>query len=177
MTSTEDNLLARAIANDEIDQFLVGEPPYFFETRGENEEPQNVSQVFDSCVLHYWRQTKDDSFPAKIFSALANVLNTYPDRNRAIYVAHDWIWYYLYCLNKKKTQPSGYYGDLFDIDLTSLASLLKVMLETNKDSLSADKRWAGASWNSKNGMWDALLRISEAVKDKLGGPDFIPANK
>jgi len=177
MTSITDNILTRAIANNKLEKFLVGEPPYFFDAKCDNEEPQNVSQAFDSLVIPYWRETKDPAFPEKFVFALYNLLNTYPDRNRAIYIVHDWIWYYIYCLNKKMSQPSGRYGDLFEVDLSGVASLLKSLLEANKKELIDDVRWAGASWNSKSGMWEVLLRTSEAVRDKLGGPNFVPANK
>lgn len=177
MISTHDDILVRAIANNELEKFMIGEPPYFFEAKCDNEEPQNVSQAFDSLVVPYWKRTKDADFPVKFTTALVNLLNAYPDKNRAIYVAHDWVWYYMYCLNKKRKQPSGHYGDLFEIDLDLVATSLKKLLEANKQNLIADQRWAGATWNSKNGMWESLLRTSEAVRDNLGGPDFVPANK
>lgn len=177
MNSAATNSLVRAISNNDLMKFLVGEPPYFFEAKSENEEPQNVSQAFDSLVVPYWKHTKDVNFPGNFVASLFNALNVYPDRNRAIYVAHDWIWYYTYCLNKKKAQPTGYYGDLFEVDLSNVASLLKSLLESNKTQLINDERWGGASWNSKSGMWGVLLRTSEAVRDKLGGPDFVPTNK
>ncbi len=176
MKFTRDNTLIHALANNELEKFLVGEAPYFFEAKKDNEEPQNVNQAFDLLVFPYWKQTKDVDFPAKFVSALLVLLSMHADRNKAIYVAHDWIWHYRYCLNKKRMQPTGYYGDLFEVDLSQVAALLKDLIETNKNKLINDKRWAGAPWNSKNGMWEPLLRISETVRDKLGGPDFVPTN-
>jgi hypothetical protein len=170
------NILEQAISNNELDKFLVGESPYFVESRNDNEEPQNVAQAFDQLVLPYWRHSSDKNFPERLFSKLADLLVTYSDKNRAIYVAHDWIWYYLYCRAKKSSHPDGYYSDLFDFDITPLTSLLKAVVENNKQNLIEDKRWAGAPWNSKDGMWGALLRISLAIRDQLGGPDFVPAN-
>ena len=176
MTLISNDILVRAIASNELEKFLIGEPPYFLEAKNDNEEPQNVSQAFDSLIIPYWKRTKNVGFPLEFLRALINLIDAYPDKNRAIYVVHDWIWYYLFCLGKKRVQPFGHYGDLFEIDLGELAALLKKCLEDNKRGLIADQRWAGGLWNSKNGMWEALLRTSEAVRDKLNGPDFVPAN-
>jgi len=177
MSPTADYILVRAIERNELDKLLVGEPPYFFDAKSDNEEPQNVTQAFDVLVVPYWKRTKNADFPRKFVAALFNLLNSYPDKNRAIYVAHDWIWYYTYCLNKKRVQPLGKYGDLFEVDLSGVASLLKSLLESDKHALINDDRWAGASWNSNNGMWGPLLKTSENVRDKLGGPDFVPNNR
>jgi hypothetical protein len=175
MTAKDSDALARALANNELNKFLIGESPYFFEAKSDNDEPQNVSAAFDLLVLPYWKRTGDPNFPARLFGGLVDLLKSYPDKNRAIYVAHDWIWYYLYCLTKKRAQPNGVYSDLLDADLNALAASLKAELESNKQSLSGDTRWAGATWNSTNGMWGPLLKVSEAVV-KLGGANFVPDN-
>lgn len=176
MTGTPDNVLLLALANGELDKFMVGEPFYFQEAKSDNEEPQNVGAAFDLLVVPYWRDTRDAAFPAHFVSALLSILATYPDRNRAIYAASDWLWYYRYCLSKKRAQPQGMYADLFEVDMTPVAVALKQQLEVNKAALSADIRWAGAPWNSATGLWQPLLRTALAVRDKLGGPDFVPAN-
>ena len=81
----------------------------------------------------------------------------------------------MYCLAKKRVKPNGVYGALFEVDLKPIASILKVQTESNKHGLIGDTRRAGAAWNSKNGLWGPLLKISEAVVG-LGGPSFIPDN-
>jgi hypothetical protein len=172
----QDDPIAQILANDELDKFLVGEPFYFLETKNDNDEPQNVVAAFDQLLVPYWCETRDASFPARFVAALLTILATYPDRNRAIYIAHDWVWYYRFCLNKKRAQPDGLYAELFEIDMGGVAVALKRQLEINKADLIADTRWAGAAWNSQNGMWDPLMRTALMVRDKLGGPDFVPAN-
>ena len=174
MNPTADNILVRAIDRNELEKFLAGEPPYFFDAKSDNEEPQHVTHAFDVLVVPYWTRTKDADFPRKFVAALFKLLNSYPDKNRAIYVAHDWIWYYTYCIHRKSGQSPGQYGDLFEVDFSGVASLLKSLLESNRQALINDERWAGASWNSNNGMWGPLLKTSENVRDKLGGPDFVP---
>lgn len=176
MSTRQDNVLLLALANDELDKFLVGEPFYFLEAKNDNDEPQNVVAAFDQLLVPYWCETRDVSFPARFVAALLTILATYPDRNRAIYIAHDWVWYYRFCLSKKRAQPDGPYAELFEIDMGGVAMALKRQLETNKADLIADTRWAGAAWNSQNGMWDPLMRTALMVRDKLGGPDFVPAN-
>jgi hypothetical protein len=176
MSTRQDNVLLLALANDELDKFLVGEPFYFLEAKNDNDEPQNVVAAFDQLLVPYWRETRDASFPARFVATLLTILATYPDRNRAIYIAHDWVWYYRFCLSKKRAQPDGPYAELFEIDMGGVAVALKRQLEINKADLIADTRWAGAAWNSQNGMWDPLMRTALMVRDKLGGPDFVPAN-
>jgi hypothetical protein len=171
-----DNVLQLALANDALDRFLVAEPFYFQEARNDNAEPQNVVAAFDQLVLRYWQQTHDSQFPGRFVAALLKILATYPDRNRAIYVAAVWVWYYRFCLSKKQAQPEGLYADLFEIDMGAVALALQRQLELNKAELVQDTRWAGGTWNSQNGLWGPLMRTALVVRDKLGGPDFVPVN-
>lgn len=47
MSANLDNVLLLALANDELDKFLVGEPFYFQEAKNDYEEPQNIVAAFD----------------------------------------------------------------------------------------------------------------------------------
>jgi hypothetical protein len=107
---------------------------------------------------------------------LLKILATYPDRNRAIYAVAVWVWYYRFCLSKKHAQPQGLYAGLFEVDMSAVALALQGQLEANKAALVVDTRWAGAAWNSPHGLWDPLMRTALVVRDKLGGPDFVPFN-
>jgi hypothetical protein len=157
MSTHLDNVLLLALAYDELDKFLVGEPFYFQEAKNDYEEPQNI-------------------FPARFVAAFLKLLATYPDRNRAIYAAAGWVWYYRYCLSQKREEPEGLYAELFEIDMGAVALALQRQLEINKAALILDTRWAGGSWNSENGLWEPLMRTALNVRDKLGGPDYVPAN-
>ena len=176
MSANLDNVLLLALANDELDKFLVGEPFYFQEAKSDNDEPQNIVAAFDLLLLRYWQQNHDPLFPERCVAALLKILATYPDRNRAIYAAVAWVWYYRFCLSKKHAQPEGLYAGLFEIDMSAVALALQGQLEANKVALGVDTRWAGAAWNSQHGLWDPLMRTALVVRDKLGGPDFVPFN-
>ena len=176
MSANLDNVLQLALANNDLDKFLVGEPFYFQEAKSDNDEPQNVVAAFDLLVVRYWQETRDPQFPGGFVAALLKILATYPDRNRAIYAAAVWVWYYRFCLSKKRTNPDGLYADLFEVDMGAVAVALQKQLERNKAALVGDTRWAGAGWNSQNGLWGPLMRTALVVRDKLGGPDFVPAN-
>lgn len=63
MSNPQDNVLLLALANDELDKFLVGEPFYFLEAKTDNDEPQNVVAAFDQLIMPHWRQTHDATFP------------------------------------------------------------------------------------------------------------------
>jgi hypothetical protein len=176
MSANLDNVLLLALANDELDKFLVGEPFYFQEAKSDNDEPQNIVAAFDLLLLRYWQETHDPFFPARFVTALLKILATYPDRNRAIYAVAVWVWYYRFCLSKKHAQPQGLYAGLFEVDMSAVALALQGQLEANKAALVVDTRWAGAAWNSQHGLWDPLMRTALVVRDKLGGPDFVPFN-
>jgi hypothetical protein len=175
MTDNLDNVLLIALADGALDKFIVGEPFYFQEAKVDTQEPQNVMAAFD-LVLDYWTKTKDETFPRKFATAMLKALGTYPDKNRAIDVVAVWIWYYRHCLAQKKSNPDGMYGDLFEMNTAGVAGALKHELEVNKAELINDTRWAGESWNSKQGLWEPLMRVAVGVRDKLGGPDFVPDN-
>lgn len=155
MTDSLDNVLLIALADDALDKFIVGEPFYFQEAKVDTQEPQNVMAAFD-LVLDYWMRTKDETFPDQFATAMLKALETYPDKNRAIYAVSDWIQHYYYCATQKKANSNGKYDQLFEMDTAGIASALKHELEVNKAELINDTRWAGESWNSKQGLWGAV---------------------
>lgn len=176
MSYDQDNVLERALRNNELDKFLVGEPFYFMETKDDNDEPQNVIVSIALLFLPYIRATGDSNFPLKFTLALIKMLENYPDRNRAIYMAQRWVWGYRYCLSQKHVKPQGPYADLFECNMNAVATVLKQQLEANKADLMTDTRWAGQSWNSNNGLWEPMMDAALIVRDELGGPDFVPSN-
>jgi hypothetical protein len=175
MTDNLDNVLLIALEDGALDKFIVGEPFYFQEAKVDNQEPQNVMAAFN-LVLDYWMRTKDETFPGEFAAAMLNALEAYPDKNRAIYAVSDWIQHYYYCATQKKANPNGKYCELFEMDTAGVAGALKHELEVNKGELIIDTRWAGESWNSRQGLWEPLMREALGVRDKFEGPDFVPNN-
>ncbi|WP_346830266.1 hypothetical protein ABDX87_24870 [Pseudomonas abietaniphila] len=167
------NVLELALHHDEFDRFLAGEPFYFLETKDDNAEPQNVVVAFDQLFMPQFNAC-DASFPAEFVRALVKLLESYPDPNRAVYMAQRWIWYYCYCLTKKAAQPDGPYAALPTLDLSAVSVTLKQRLVERRAELTADQRWAGAPWNSNAGLWGPLVRTAHHVRDKLNGPDYVP---
>ncbi|KGD90182.1 hypothetical protein JL37_19660 [Achromobacter sp. RTa] len=170
------DLLTQLLANGDLAPILAGEPPCFVENRTGEDESQDVRGVFDRVLLPCWQSGRFPDLSHDFADALVEMISRCHDRHRAIYLAHGWIWYYRFCLAKKRANPQGPYGDLFEIDLGAAAATLKRELEANKPGLILDTRWAGAAWNSDNGLWGPLLRTAATVRDKLGGPDFVPDN-
>ena len=178
MTVAREKIFAEALARDEVPAFLAGDGPYFVDARtpDEHEEPQHVEAAFDLLVLPLWTASRDAAIPSALVAGLLRLLAAHPDPNRAAYAASSWIWYALYCQDRQRKHPTGRYGGLFAIDFTPVAAPLKAVIETRKDALVADTRWAGAAWNSPDGLWTPLVRTALAVRDRLAGPDFVPAN-
>ncbi len=79
-------------------------------------------------------------------------------------------------MGKKRAQPDGSYADLPELDLGAVALALQLCMAERKDELITDTRWAGAAWNSPQGIWVPLLRLARAVRENLAGPDFVPVN-
>jgi hypothetical protein len=176
MTDNLDNVLLIALVDGALDKFIVGEPFYFQEAKRDTDEPQNVRAAFNLLVLEYWTKTKDKTLPGELVTAMLIVLKTYPDKNRAIYAVSDWIWFYHDCLAQKRLNPNGKYRELFEMDTHVFAGMLKQELEVNKAELITDTRWGGASWNSKQELWEPLMRLASWGRDKLEGPNFVPNN-
>lgn len=163
-------LLAAALAGGELEDYLFGDAHYRLETRSDNDDPQSVVEAFEQIVAH-WRMSADPQLPEYFVASLTRILAHDTDRNQGIYITAEWLWRYRYCL-----ADNARYGDLFDVDTTALGHALRQSLETGKTSLMADKRWAGAAWNSPDGLWSPLVRVARSVRDKLDGPDFVPGN-
>jgi hypothetical protein len=64
-------MLLLALANNELDKFLVGEPSYFQEAKSDNDEPQNIVAAFDLLLLRYWQETHDPFFSRALCDGLA----------------------------------------------------------------------------------------------------------
>lgn len=176
MSYDTNNVLFLSLVNDEFDKFLAGEPFYFFETKNDEDEPQNVSVAFRLLFLPYWRDIGDPDFPAQFVQALMKLLTTYPDRNKAIYMTQRWLFCYQYYLSKKRAEPNGLYAGLFEVDMTPVCTELKAQLEANKAALMADTRWAGEAWSSQSGLWGPMVDTALRIRDKFAGPDHVPSN-
>lgn len=171
------DLLRRALDADKMSAFLVGEPPYYYHARKDFQEPQNVSEAMLLQVAPYWRLTKDERLPHAFAQGLLQLLQAYPDQNKALYVCSNWIRSYYYGLMKKREQyPLGSYADLFETDLTLVAKTLRQEVLSAKASLKLDKRWAGAEWNDSSGLWGAILSSALRTRDQFNGLDFVPTD-
>lgn len=176
MTAAAPSQFMRAFVAAEVDRFLAGIAPYFVVSRSDTDEPQNFDAAFDTELLAAWRATRDPAIPVAFLDGLVRLLRSHPDANLAVYVAENWIRCYAYRAWKRQGgQPSAPRDDLFELDLAPAAALLKAAIEANEDSLRQDRRWAGAQWNSPDGLWTPLVRTALFVRDKWGGPDFVPS--
>ncbi|RMP15882.1 hypothetical protein ALQ28_04815, partial [Pseudomonas syringae pv. delphinii] len=121
MSYDKDNVLFLALQNDELDRFLVGEPFYFLETKDDNDEPQNVPVALRLLFLPYWREVRDPFFPEQFTQALLKLLRSYPDQNRAIYMAQWWV----FCYRLRIPRPSGHpFHQHPDTDSTLIRTLV-----------------------------------------------------
>jgi hypothetical protein len=116
------------------------------DSRNDNDDPQYVIGAFDQIFAH-WRTTLNADFAEYFTESLSYALAQGTELNLAIYMTSNWLWCYRYCLHEQ-----GRYAGLFEVDITALGGQLKQALHANKANLMADRRWAGAEWNSPNGL-------------------------
>lgn len=164
----------QALRKNELHRYVAGEPPYFVHTQSDNPEPQNVVQAFDTQVYPYWLRTHDAQLPDLLADALVRMLKEHPDPNRAVYLACTWLWYLRNCEDKRDKAPQGHYKDVPPMDLSDVALLLQRRASERSAELAQDTRWAGASWNSDNGLWGPIVKTTTFIRDHLKGPDAVP---
>ncbi len=160
------------LANNDLDKFLVGEPFCFQEAKSDNDEAtecgRSVRSVGGALLA---RDPATRNSPEAVSSRPCfKILATYPDRNRAIYAAAVWVWwYYRFCLSKKRTNPDGLYADLFEVDMVPWQWPCRSSWNATRLPLSAIP--LGGRWlDGQNGLWGPLMRTALVVRDKLGGP-------
>lgn len=51
--------------------------------------------------------------------------------------------------------------------------LIKAVINKNRQQLKQDKRWAGADWHSKDGLWGPLQKELAIIRDRFGGADLV----
>lgn len=166
--------LDMALQQGALHHFLAGDPPYFVHAKVDNDEPQNVQQAFDLQIYPYLKKSHDPAFADQMADALIQMIHSHRDTHRALYLAHTWIWYCLHCEHKKTADPKGYYADLPAFDFSDVALLLQRKTSEHAAALRQDTRWAGANWNSSAGLWEPMVKLALAVRDRLGGPDAVP---
>lgn len=50
---------------------------------------------------------------------------------------------------------------------------IKTVINKNRQQLRQDKRWAGADWHSKDGLWEPLQKDLAIIRDRFGGADLL----
>lgn len=143
---TAAQLLAAPLGRGELPRFMLGDEEYRLDSRNDNDDPKYVSNAFDQIFAH-WRTTQNADFAEYFTESLSYALAQGTELNLAIYMTSDWLWHYRYCLHEQ-----GRYAGLFEVDITALGGQLKQALHADKANLMADRRWAGAEWNSPNGL-------------------------
>jgi len=171
------SLFWKAAKCNELDKFITGEDPYFVSEKNDDGNPQNVSAAFQLYVYIPWAETHDLRIPELLVKGMSQALDDETDKNRAIYAICGWLIKYYNAAKKRRESGGKFYSDLFELDLTCVQQKLRAAMELRRVDLQRDKRWAGAEWNSKNGMWDPLVGQLERIRDMLDGPDLVPSEQ
>jgi hypothetical protein len=162
------NLFEESLSKNQLNEFLLGEPPYFIQDISGYEEPQCVSIALLGHVVPFWESHPNHDVGASIAAALSEILKSYPDRHRAMYTSIDWVVFYLQYRSKcKSTNPETPY---FSMDVTGILHSIASMMKENENTLRLDKRWAGAAWNSDSGL---LAPMQRAMRDAQRGANVV----
>jgi hypothetical protein len=158
------NKIIKAIQQNELSLFFLGKGEYHIEANRRNDlpDPNNFLWCWESEIIPFLNNERDKINFDNIF---VDILKQEKDTALAINVViTNLFWYYYF---KKK-------GDInIAIKFSATEKILKKMLLDNKEKLMQDKRWAGAEWNSSNGLWEPLQRVANSIKNEYNGINLI----
>jgi hypothetical protein len=160
--------------------FISGEQPYFFGSPHGGDDPQNAfggysSQFYEIVSALQRGEVVDLTVFETFFRELRDYLLLEADPNKQLYITIDWIWTFLDRLNEIPPEAIDRVQPIFGmIERNAFVSLFRAELVRGEHRLLHDQRWAGATWNSDNGLFGPLSRkiaicerLSAALKAKL----------
>lgn len=134
--------------------FLLGEKGYKCIGRNDMGEPNDYLFCWESEIIPYIKENPK-KFKDIFFNALHELFFYKKDKILGIYSVANHVFWCSYFINKASIN--------LDIDLTEIINELSIIVDLNKDALRKDKRWAGAEWNSNNGLLEPIRRLLSRI--------------
>lgn len=156
--------IVEADKNDELGLFLMGIGKYQVKGHSDLSMPNDYNECWRQEIIPFSRI--DDALPRKLAMTLLRLLEYEEDYNLALYTIIMTInWYYFF---KKEGLIN------FEFELDDLVEPFKNRICAQKNNLMKDTRWAGAEWNSEDGLWEPFLHATTFIKNKYHGVDLVP---
>ena len=148
--------------NEILTLFKGGKEDYNFVTKHNYHE--GINNV--SSILIGFQDVKEKVNPNKIILTLIkDLLEEKEDVNSNLYILVNILFWYYYHKSEKNLD--------FDLDINKVKKICHESLLANEKSLKEDNRWAGNENNSKNGLWDPMMRLLKGVKERYNGVDIM----
>lgn len=142
--------IQKAIVKDELPAFLIGKIEYKCSGRSDFDEPTDYLFCWESEIIPF-TQSNPEKFKTVFLDALHKLLLYENDKILGIYSVAKHVFWCSYFIEKGKIK--------LDIDLKDITTQLAQIVKREKDNLIKDKRWAGAEWNSKQGLFEPINRL------------------
>lgn len=159
-------LLKKAIKKNELHLFLAGLKRYKCQGINDLPDPNDYNQSWNKEILPYLNSVSDNAAIDLFKSALVKLLDWKEDPNLGLYTIMATLnWFYYYSKENKIKHK---------LDFEELRPLIVEKLRERQFDLKHDKRWAGAEWNSPDGLWTPLVDTAKFIRDHYNGIDLVP---
>lgn len=143
--------IKEAIENEELYLFLIGEGEYQCRGRSDYPNPTDFLACWEKEIIPYFNYNNSLESVRVLYDAIIMLFDYQKDINLGLYSISSHTFWCYYFENEKMLQ--------FYLDWKNIAEKLKFAVEINKESLIADTRWAGAEWNSSQGLYESINRV------------------
>jgi len=144
-------MIEEAIKKGELHLFLIGKGEYKCHGRSDYPDPTDYLACWEKEIIPYFNENNSIESVLRLYNSIIMLFDYANDINLGLYSIAAHIEWCNYFEKGKKIQ--------FSLDWKSIAEKLKLAVEINKERLIADKRWAGAEWNSNQGLYEPIIRV------------------
>ena len=144
-------MIEDAIKKGELHLFLIGKDDYICQGRSDYPDPTDYLACWEKEIIPYFNSNNSIESVMGLYNSLIMLFDYVKDINLGLYSIAKHIFWYYYFEKEEKVR--------FLLDWKTIAEKLKLAVEINKERLIADKRWAGAEWNSSQGLYEPIIRV------------------
>ncbi|KOY87186.1 hypothetical protein AD998_14450 [bacterium 336/3] len=158
-----ENLFAFALETNDLENFILGNDKYFVLDReyGEHWVLGSYNSYIEPYIAHL-----NGLLPEIFWKTIYSILENSTDKNIFLDFLVGYFIPYYNCPDKSLLVSRTEHTPKNNIHQ------IKNFLQTQKDSLIADKRGSGADWNSPSGLLGGVTANLQLI-EKRGGPNFL----
>lgn len=144
-------IIEDAIKNGELHLFLIGKGDYKCHGRSDYSDPTDFLACWEKQIIPYFNKNNAIESAMEFYNAIKKLFNYTDDVDLGLYSIATHVFLYHSFESENKLQ--------FKLDWLSIAKELQSAIELNKKKLIVDTRWAGAEWNSSQGLYEPICRV------------------